>query len=808
VSGLLDAAIPAELRERPQWVLWRYEERDDGCTKVPYQAKTGEQVNAQSNAPGTWTTFPEALRYCQANDWVHGVGFVFAASDPYFGIDLDKCRDPRTGLVEPWALDILARFTTYAEWSVSGTGLHIIGRGTLPPNGRRKGRIEAYDRGRYFTMTGDRVPSAPQTIEPCQDALNAWHAAVWPPEPSAPGTNGTNGHAGAGGSVTLDDYDLLGRMFDGKRGDVLTRLWNGDTAEHDHDDSAADLSLCNGLAFWTGKDPARMDGLFRQSALMRPKWDRRARTGETYGEGTIRMAIASCRESLADSPRGTTSSRPEPEAAPVPRTLVDVHATFRRWLHLPDTGMLDVTLGAVAANRMAGDPTWLMLVSGPSSGKTEVLNGTARLPDVHMAATLTEGALLSGTSKKDAASGARGGLLRVIGSFGILLAKDFTSILAMNRDQRGQLLAALREVYDGSWTRHLGVDGGRTLHWEGKLGVLAGCTAAIDNHHAVMAVMGERFLLYRAPETDPSQQARRALANTGREAEMRRELAAAVSGLFAGLELPSEPAAIDDDETERLVALASLAARARSAVERDSYRREIELIPDPEAPARIAQALRRLYGGMLAVGVDRAAAWRLVLKVGLDCMPKLRRSVFDFLADREGWHPTTAVAAHAGYPTVTARRSLEDLTVHGIVDRKPRGDGKPTDRGDGKPSVKSTADLWRLSDHARGLYAACVSEKSGDAREGGGSLSLKKLNTTCTDFSETHVADDQDRQTSCWRCGSGLSAETAASCERCTWLVCSCGSCSEACEPAEPSWLKDADYATRDRERRIEGVAL
>jgi hypothetical protein len=156
----------------------------------------------------------------------------------------------------------------------------------------------------------------------------------------------------------------------------------------------------------------------------------------------------------------------------------------------------DVPLGAVAANLMKGDPVWVMVVGPPSGGKTESINAIASLPYVRLGATLTEAALLSGTPKKQKAAGSKGGLLREIGDFSMLTLKDFTSILAMNRDQRGQLLAALREIFDGSWTRNVGTDGGRTLTWSGKLGLIAGCTAAIDRHHGVMSVMGERFLLY------------------------------------------------------------------------------------------------------------------------------------------------------------------------------------------------------------------------------------------------------------------------------------------------------------------------
>jgi hypothetical protein len=128
--------------------------------------------------------------------------------------------------------------------------------------------------------------------------------------------------------------------------------------------------------------------------------------------------------------------------------------------------MLVAVLATVAANRLDGDPVWLVVVGAPGSGKSEVIAALGALADVHPAATLTEGALLSGAAKRDRAKDARGGLLREVGDFGILTCKDFGSVLSMHREGRGQVLAALREVYDGAWTRHVGTDGGRMLHWQ------------------------------------------------------------------------------------------------------------------------------------------------------------------------------------------------------------------------------------------------------------------------------------------------------------------------------------------------------
>jgi hypothetical protein len=358
-------------------------------------------------------------------------------------------------------------------------------------------------------------------------------------------------------------------------------------------------------------------------------------------------------------------------------SLAEVVSTFRQWLYLPDPGPVEVYLAAIAANRMKGDPVWLQFVGGPSTGKTEIILSGSALPDVYLASVLTEAGLLSGTPIRDRPEHAGGGLLMQVGSFGIILCKDFSSVLAMHRDSRAKVLAALREIYDGRWTRNLGSDGGQTLSWSGKIGLVAGCTPSIDGHHAVVSAMGERFVFYRMPPVDGQQQAIQALHHAGKEVLMRAELARAVKGFMTGLKLASERPTLGDDQTEALVALARLAARSRSSVERDGYRREIELIPEPEAPGRLARILSQLFAGMAVAGIGRQEAWRLVKKIALDSMPAIRRAVLEVLLSRgETRTGTAAVAAKIGYPDQTTRRALEDLNAHGVVDGFGGGQGK------------------------------------------------------------------------------------------------------------------------------------
>lgn len=371
------------------------------------------------------------------------------------------------------------------------------------------------------------------------------------------------------------------------------------------------------------------------------------------------------------------------------RHLDEAVAVFRRWLLLPEVEPVYAVIGAVAANYLPGAPVWLVLVSPPSNGKTELLSSLGRLPQVRAASTLTVASLLSGTPGRERAQAAKGGLLREVGDFGIVVLKDLGSLLSMRPDDKAEVFAALREVYDGAWVRYVGADGGRQLSWEGKLGLVAGATPVLDRHHGVLSVMGERFLLCRLPEGS-EEQAERALAHTGdRESEMRRELASAVERVFA---LPRrEPRALDDVERRELVGLAALVARARSPVERDRQTREIELVPGAEGPARLAKTLERLLAGLDSLGCDRELARRVVRRVALDSMPALRRRVLERLCAATTPVSTSTLAIAVHTPTNTVRRALEDLAAYQLVVRTKQAEGKP--------------DLWHAANWTKERFA-------------------------------------------------------------------------------------------------------
>ena len=276
------ALMPAELKEYCQWVLWKgvWVAEKGKYTKPLFQVNGH---HARSNDPSTWTSFDAARKAYGRGDF-SGVGFVVTDEDPFAGVDLDHCVNRETGAIESWANRLVGFFDSYAEISPSGEGIRIFVRGKLPPGGRKRDNVEAYDSGRYLTVTGhcfnDGMP-----VMPRQSQLEAFHAKFFPqeeePPPPPPKVE-----------IDLSDDQVMQRALESKQGEKLRRLMQGDFSGFPSQ-SEADFALCSILSFWYQGDAGKVDAVFRQSGLFRPKWDiRHFSNGLTYGQATINGAIS------------------------------------------------------------------------------------------------------------------------------------------------------------------------------------------------------------------------------------------------------------------------------------------------------------------------------------------------------------------------------------------------------------------------------------------------------------------------------------------------------------------------------------
>jgi len=329
-------ALPDALVDEPQWVCWRSEERNGKQTKIPIDPATGQYASSTDEA--TWGSFEEAVEYADTGA-AAGVGFVFTDDDPFVGVDIDECRDPETGHPEQQAATIIGDLDSYTEVSPSGTGYHVLVRGELPAGRNRHGSIELYETARYFTVTGDRL-AGQQVIQERTEELAAIHAdhvgqqtsdiqrSLFDDKRTTSGTldgaatqTGEQNQPPAG--RTLTDDDLLEKARGAANGEKFSALWRGDISGYDSH-SEADMALCCLLAFWTGGDAAQIDRLFRESGLLRGKWDDvHFADGSTYGEKTVERAITTTSEFYNPDGSGTRrddSSVSDPSGPPAEAT--------------------------------------------------------------------------------------------------------------------------------------------------------------------------------------------------------------------------------------------------------------------------------------------------------------------------------------------------------------------------------------------------------------------------------------------------------------------------------------------------------
>lgn len=290
--------IPQELKSLKRWVGYKVEQLANGkFTKRPYNALSGNM--AKVNDPLTWSTFNLALSGCEKYNY-DGIGFVLG--DGIFGVDLDNHVDENTteediAEFKRLANEFVATLDSYTEWSQSGKGVHIICKGKLPEGSRRKGCVEMYDENRFFAFTGRAIRNIPlQNRE--EEVKPLWEKYVYTPvlEPQQPQYNRASN--GLYETLKLSDQEILDSVANSRQSDIFFRYYDrGDISLQGGDASKADMAFCSMLAFWCNKDVVQMDRIFRNSGLMRPKWDEHRGT-RTYGQITLDVACRNVGETF------------------------------------------------------------------------------------------------------------------------------------------------------------------------------------------------------------------------------------------------------------------------------------------------------------------------------------------------------------------------------------------------------------------------------------------------------------------------------------------------------------------------------
>jgi len=277
--------IPKQMIDTHQWVIWKYETVNERLTKVPY---TTDGRKASTINPATWCNYDtaySAIRDCKGD----GVGFVFTKNDPFIGIDWDHCIDSN-GCIKTEVYEEVKSVGSYAEFSPSGTGIHVICMGVLPRLDRCRGNDrEIYNTGRFFTVTGKHIDGTPKDVRLYESGSieRIFEKIVTKKEPNAVKTTPFK-YTPIKSFSTRESRDVFRDCTEGKYKEKFKSLMGGDISGYPSH-SEADLALCNIIADHTD-NPITIDYIFRNSKLMRDKWDR-IRSGISYGDATIQSAI-------------------------------------------------------------------------------------------------------------------------------------------------------------------------------------------------------------------------------------------------------------------------------------------------------------------------------------------------------------------------------------------------------------------------------------------------------------------------------------------------------------------------------------
>lgn len=365
-------------------------------------------------------------------------------------------------------------------------------------------------------------------------------------------------------------------------------------------------------------------------------------------------------------------------------TLSDLRCVVLRWLDLEDPDVVDVIMATYVANNLSTDPLWMHIVGPPSHAKTELLRGFSGhqyqgCDTIYFLSNLTPSTLVSGMPVKKGRP-EPSLVFRLDGKFVVL--KDFTSILSMRSEHQQEIIAQLREMYDGQYSKDFG--NGISINWTGHFGLIGACTPVYDMHYGVVAQMGERFILYRIDGEDDLGIGKRAQEIVGQEDQMRDDIRTAIHSFIDrfqdlnDIEIKASGAEIND----AIVHLACIVAKGRCPVQRERSGGEVLYKPAPEGPARLTKQLMQLGYGLSLVRetyiIDQHIL-KTLQKVSRDLMPAYRLSAIKFLWGRGALvseykaFTTKEVADGTDMVSKTALRTLEDLMLVGIVTRTRDG---------------------------------------------------------------------------------------------------------------------------------------
>lgn len=313
-----DGDFPETLVRKPQWIVWK---PYDGKGKVPQAGPLQPEYPDQhisAHEPDSWLTFNQAKEWISENPG-YGIGFTLSDDDPFVLIDIDDCRDPDSDEIHPKARELIDESQTWADVSVSGTGIHLLGRGEWNREYHKTEladgvTVEVYDSKQYAAMSGVPLNDSPDGLTDIQGTLDSIpEPEDEPGETSIKPEISENTHSEKSGETELDIDRRIQAMLDCKNGEKYRLLWKGNYRKAGFSDrSTAEQSLISVLTFFMDRNERAIREAMNRACREYPsgrKWSER--TG-IYRDETVNTALETVTETYSPG-RGNIPYQLRPE---------------------------------------------------------------------------------------------------------------------------------------------------------------------------------------------------------------------------------------------------------------------------------------------------------------------------------------------------------------------------------------------------------------------------------------------------------------------------------------------------------------
>lgn len=368
-----------------------------------------------------------------------------------------------------------------------------------------------------------------------------------------------------------------------------------------------------------------------------------------------------------------------------------LQAVFDKYRLYKDRGVVRMVAASVIANQLVGrnkKPVWVVFVAPPGGGKSDVTGTLSGIevtdekgnlvPMCQEISDLTTTSLASGMRSLD---GETSLLHKMPREGGILLFKDFTTLLSKRTDDLAALMSYLREIYDGKFEKKFG--NGKVVKWEGKIGVVASCTTIIYHKLGELSVMGDRMMMYQVEQPDRLEVQTKIWENEDAGIDGSDEMADAMKSyvenvvtFVRGKKDEINDMKIDRSIREEFGLVANFTTIARSGVVWNYKKDTISYVPDPEMPTRILRQLISIASALMVMNMAETGTpaltendKKIIYKLAFDSIPNMRRNVIKTVGIYAYGATGEGVADKIGMQFEAVKIWLEELVAVGIIER-------------------------------------------------------------------------------------------------------------------------------------------